>query len=343
MKFKKYNSIENSYREFYINKIHEYGLNSGDWVVSEKIHGANFSIWYDGINIKYAKRTSFIEEGEKFYNYKDVIKLCKLDKKIKEIWNLINQEWKNYNHDHEPNLLILYGELFGGSYSHPDVEKSQQSHIQKGVFYCPEQRFYCFDIKINGSYIPYNIMEKLCKKVDLFYAESLFIGSFDECLKYPNDNPTIIPSKLFLPKIDDNIMEGIVIKPVNPVFFPNGERVILKNKNEKFTEKQRKPRKKKKQNKKLSQEEQELLNNLLEYLNENRLRAVLSKIGMVTKKEFGKLQGMIAKDVIEDFIKDTSSFNTLENDSRKAITKAFNREVANFIRPNFLNIIDGIY
>lgn len=41
--FKKYNSIENSYRQKFLNYIVEQGKAAGEWTVSEKVHGANFS------------------------------------------------------------------------------------------------------------------------------------------------------------------------------------------------------------------------------------------------------------------------------------------------------------
>ena len=30
------------------------------WVVTEKIHGANFSVYYDGTTVQFAKRNSFV-------------------------------------------------------------------------------------------------------------------------------------------------------------------------------------------------------------------------------------------------------------------------------------------
>ena len=35
----------------------------------------------------------------------------------------------------------------------------------------------------------------------------------------------------------ENIMEGVVLRPKNPAFLSNGARVILKNKNNKWSEK----------------------------------------------------------------------------------------------------------
>lgn len=74
------------------------------WFATEKIHGANFSIYFVNSNIKYAKRNSFLEEEEWFYNYQIIQQ--KLEKNIR----LISKKLGNKN-------IIVYGELFSGYYS----------------------------------------------------------------------------------------------------------------------------------------------------------------------------------------------------------------------------------
>jgi hypothetical protein len=39
MEFKRYSSIENSYRTKYLQTLEEQGLTGGEWVVTEKVHG----------------------------------------------------------------------------------------------------------------------------------------------------------------------------------------------------------------------------------------------------------------------------------------------------------------
>ena len=41
--FKKFNSLENSYRDNFISKIREQGFESEEYIVTEKLHGANYS------------------------------------------------------------------------------------------------------------------------------------------------------------------------------------------------------------------------------------------------------------------------------------------------------------
>ena len=67
--FKKYNSIENSYRKEFLERLERNGLLDETYVVQEKVHGSNLSYFTtDGVNFRAAKRNGEIEKGEKFYN-----------------------------------------------------------------------------------------------------------------------------------------------------------------------------------------------------------------------------------------------------------------------------------
>ncbi len=58
------------------------------------------------------------------------------------------------------------------------------------------------------------------KESKLFYAEPVFIGSYDECINYPNKFQTSIPAKLGLPPLPaENFAEGVVIKPLKTLYI----------------------------------------------------------------------------------------------------------------------------
>jgi len=46
------------------------------------------------------------------------------------------------------------------------------------------------------------------------YGKTIFRGTFEECLKYSNSFPSQIFVWMGLSKLEDNIFEGVVIKPV---------------------------------------------------------------------------------------------------------------------------------
>lgn len=352
MDFKKYNSIENVHRTKTIQQIFEYGYDKVEWVVSEKCHGSNFAFYMNSEGVRAAKRTSFLGIGQRFFNWEYVMEMY--SQHLKLLYDMCDSLVRGTLEDANAGEVtgeievILYCELFGGVYNHPDVERDPTAQrVQREVHYAPWNDVYCFDLKVNGRYLHYDLFSELMEATGFHYAKSLYRGGLDECLKYPNDFQTKIPEMLNLPSIEDNIAEGVVIKPVDTLYFPNGERVILKNKNEKFKEKHDKQKNRKDKPKpdlSMNEAETELYEEGLRYINENRLRNVLSHIGPVNDKMFGKVMGLFHKDVLEDWRKDNEdTLNELDKKRVRVIEKRIQQEVAEMIREYFLNIIDGVF
>ena len=321
--FRKYNTIENTYRKEFLERIKNQGFGDEEYVVQEKVHGANLSfITRDGKNFYVAKRTGLIEDGEKFYNYEKVFEDVK--PQLEKLWKELKKDYP------EMQQLNVFGELFGGHYPHPEVPKDKNGlMIQKGIFYSPDNRFYAFDILINNEkFLDVDTASKYFDKAGLLHAKSLFRGSLDECLQYPNDFESTIPAELGLPEIESNIAEGTVIKPVKPLFFNNGVRVILKNKNEKWAEKIKR-KKINKEELKPSEKVLELQEAIKTYVTENRLNNVISKIGEVSQKDFGKLLGLYNKDIVEDFSKD---YADMLKDLDKKEIKLINKSIYDITR-----------
>jgi hypothetical protein len=85
------------------------------WVVTEKIHGANFCIVVHKDTIRCANRREFLSPGDPFYGYQRV--LARLRGQVLETATLATQ-------DRENSTASIYGELFGGSYPHPTLRPS---------------------------------------------------------------------------------------------------------------------------------------------------------------------------------------------------------------------------
>ena len=325
--FKKYSSIENSYRKEFLEKIKEQGYWNETYVVQEKVHGSNLSFWTsDGIDFISAKRTGILTSDEIFYNYKQVLEDIKPN--LQGIWKDLKADFPDLKE------MAIFGEVFGGNYPHPEVVKDKTAvKVQKGVFYSPKNMFYAYDIMINGEkYLDVDYINKLFKKHGLVYAKTLFSGSLEECLKYPNDFDSVIPGQLGLPEIKPNICEGVVIRPKKHLKLYNNTRVILKNKNEKWSE-TIKPKRKIKKPEKLPDNIVKLQEAILNYVTENRLNNVISKIGEVSIKDFGPVIAMFNKDIIEDFTKDYhSEMELLDKKEAKLVTKSFMRQAAELVR-----------
>ena len=59
--FYKYSSIENSYQSQYIDKIKEQGFGDISYCVTEKIHGSNTQVYFDGVSFLYGSRNHYLE------------------------------------------------------------------------------------------------------------------------------------------------------------------------------------------------------------------------------------------------------------------------------------------
>lgn len=342
LKFDKYTSIENTYQTPYMIKVQEVVPADMLWDVTEKVHGANCCMITDGVTVEFAKRSSIVGEGEKFFNHKLV--LAEYQEKILKAFKYVKENFETK--DKPIKLVQFYGELFGGAYPHDDVPKdSRYSAVHKGLYYAPYQSFYGFDIAVYHensidaneyrTWLNPDQEADVYKQNDIFYAKSLFRGTLEECLKFSNAFQTHIPEWLGLPPIKDNICEGVVIKPMVPQFFGNGERIILKNKNERFAEKKKEH---------VHKEKVELPENVLaaatkirEYITDARLCNVISHEGEFDMpKAFGKLIKLFTEDILNDFIKDNMvEWNSLEKATQKIITKIMTQEASKVIRTHY--------
>ena len=147
----------------------------------------------------------------------------------------------------------VYGELFGGEYPHCLVARCKERlPVREGVYYAPDYGFYAYDIGVEGRasgeghrscgqecedavalphFLSVAVCNRLFESLGIFHARTLFQGSFEECLHYPNAFPTRLPDWLDLPPLRNNWCEGTVIRPLAPLLTTAGERVLLKNVN----------------------------------------------------------------------------------------------------------------
>jgi len=326
LEFKKYSSIENSFsREFMEHVVAEMPQDL-EYVVQEKVHGANTSFLCDGETLRFAKRTSVLEEGEQFYDYPELLERYR--DRVLKLFGGIKAKYPEVTH------ISVFGEMFGGLYPHDGVKARQKvGLIQRGVCYTPDHEFYGFDIYLfteeGGRFLPVDEVNELFETYSFFYAKTLFRGTLTECLKQPNAFQSKIAEWLGLPAIEDNICEGIVIRPVTPMYLRNGSRVLIKSKNERFAE-----RKSAKRRTKLfvepvpySEELKALIVEGETYVTENRLANVVSHIGEVHfPKDFGKVMGLFSKDVLEDFLKEHGNlYAALEKSKQKLLNKELNK------------------
>ena len=324
--FTKFPSLENTYRQKEIDKIVMMEIKD-QWVVTEKVHGANFSFWVyknvetKEIDIKCAKRSGWIEEDEKFFNYKSV-----LEKYRPMLEKLRGDVLDNF---------VIYGELFGGN-------------IQSGMCYSLGQDFVAFDMRwINEDGSLGWALDKLTMltlKDDYNLPVTPLIGvydTFEEALAVEESFTSKLIRQDFDGKEEHKETEGIVIEPNNAVYEPNGSRVYLKKKTKRFLEKGGKANIKHKVPMLLQESVQLKLDEALLFLNNNRFDSVVSKIGEVSIKDIGKVMGLLTQDIVVDMEKDLEQSVDLwfeTKGEKQLFMKNLQKVVQDFVKPILLSM-----
>jgi Rnl2 family RNA ligase len=208
-------------------------------------------------------------------------------------------------------------------------------------------QFYAFDIRTDHGYVNYDKCIEIFQKLDLFHAKILTRGTLEDVIKFEVEGfQTTIPGLLGLPDIEDNIAEGVVIKPVNAHYI-SGDRVIIKKKTKAFSEvnvesimKLKKEQKKNVEIKKISDEVIELSNILVCYVTINRVKNLISKIGEVKVDEVNSLIGLLAKDAFTDFKIDYESrYEKLKEEEKKSLSKKLANASKDLISTNASKIV----
>lgn len=294
-KFVKYSSIENHYQEGFLDKCPEGQIY---WCVTEKIHGSNFQVYYDGENLLIGSRNRFLNATDKFNGLQDIIK--ELEPNIKACYDELVIK----------KPLTFYGEVYGDG-------------IQKGVKYCKEHKIKFFDIKYDGNYLPYSIALEALKYYKLPYVEPIqFVqATAKNVVNLVGTRFNSIEAEDEYANLETNICEGVVIKPFyEELQTRTGSRVIIKKKNEEFFENKKMPKGKPDRFIDYSKDNEAVA----PYINENRFDAVFSK-EPYKKENFGKFIKDYAEDVITDAAKDSVEVKNIKN-LNNIIAKTFKQE-----------------
>lgn len=336
MSFVKYSSLENHTNSKFLSKIFDLIMDKPnlEFVAREKIHGTNFSIIITKDEIQPAKRTGFIGELEKFFGYEDL--MIKYKNQFVQIQEQLKEQKDKYV------SIQIFGEYAGGN-------------IQKEVDY-GEKELYVFDIlttKQDGEpeYWPDASVELFCIKNKLKIAPLIKRGTLEELLKLPVEFESVVnefdalyeshPTQAMIttweqhePK--ENVSEGLVIKPNKPLFLNGGSRVAIKYKTDAFKEKGK--GKAPKIPVPLSENDKELLLKFSEYVTKPRIKNVVSHIGEITAKDFGKVLGLTMRDIFVEAEREGVVIDVAEAPSK---TKAeLQKMVSVEIREIWLDLIN---
>lgn len=311
MEFEKFTSLRNTSNKFLLAKLNLFNMTGQPYIVTEKLHGANLSIWVDASEdartISYARRESFLQDGEKFYNYRNVVAQLKA-----AVDRLIDGIVKDFG----KCKVKLICELYGGS-------------VVKGMAYGQHQKLAVFDVQVNGQ--PLNKLNAIarCAAAELPFVPVIGVFHTLDCALLVNPHAESLcndPDWKGHPANKER--EGVVIEPVNPIFFADGERVYLKLKTTRFQEKSHNS---------FSKRPPVLLPQLIQdaliaaqpFINEPRYASVCSKIGEVTIKDIAVVTKKLEADVLQDMLMDEDVVLP-ESEADMAL---FNKELRKYIMP----------
>lgn len=304
MKFVRYRSLENHYRGKTVQRVKSELDPAGTlrWIATEKIHGANFSFWYDGAEIQIASRSDFVDET--FYGAGEAISACY--PAVRELHAVLNRPF------------AVFGELCGPG-------------IQKGVHYGDEKQFIAFDIYYPGAhYENPERAEQMLTAAGFSTAPIVATGTLDALLELDIET---LPSRV-AGYDESNHAEGIVIKPEMDLYTSDGSRVVFKKKAAAFAERRRGPRKAKPVVE-LTDEENAVLADLQSYVNRNRVDSAISKLGEFHPSQIGRLIGMIVQDVLTDY---NADHDTDVKEMYKYHWKQIQRGVVDLVRAHLLEV-----
>lgn len=343
MSFVKYSSIENSYQQRFLDKC---AMHVGDaqMVAVEKIHGANFSWIADGKTVRVASRNDLIGELETFYGHTRFY--ARYEPVVKALYGLVKTEFPGMTQ------INLFGEIFGGVYNGSGAQSAKK--VQSGVNYHPDNEFMAFDLKVTfdtgvSRYVPFadlvdllfdaNFIARLSFEDRMRHAPIIKIGTLEELIKIDPLFYTHVPAAYKLEteyreKTPVDYAEGFVICGYEEDFYIGNERVILKQKNHLYGEKEKEVKIKVAVN--LTDDQQDLLDKVCSYLSVNRVNAVVSK-SVYDQKSFGRLQGDFTRDALEDFEKDMG-YKAQESEHWSVLAKRVGAHAAQVMKPVWLSL-----
>ena len=212
----------------------------GKWCVTEKVHGANFSMHVDRNGLlRCAKRTGFLAEHEDFFGSSSVV--SRLREQITELGVALLEEDPRYDN------VAFFGELCGGAYPHEAVDAEPRVQaVQQGIWYSPRVEFILFDIArlmdpcaghdtTDSHFLPFKRCVELAEEHQIPHVPLRVVGTRGECA---NSNPkfqTEVPELLGYPPIEKNLAEGFVAKPWD-TDTPMRDRPVFKIKIKEFSE-----------------------------------------------------------------------------------------------------------
>lgn len=237
-----YQKIDESFESLGLTPQAARELQSAEWIVTEKLHGANFCILCDGEHLECAKRKALISPEEHFFGYRAVV--APMRGEVLALWRALAAKIERLSR------VLIYGELVGGAYPHPDVAPVEDVEpVQTGVYYAPQILFVGFDIAVVSGderapiYLDFDLAREVAEEAGIRWSEPLARGTLGDALEFNLAFDSRLPARLGLPALKENQAEGVVVRPAREFLIETEQkgriRPLLKRKIATFAEDER--------------------------------------------------------------------------------------------------------
>ena len=171
-------------------------LKDAEWICTEKIDGTNIGVVWDGHKVSYIGRTERSDIPKKL--------IASLDAQFQgnEVETIFEQLFGE-------KQAILFGEGFGG-------------RIQKGSHYSEDEDFILFDVYFPESdvYAKREFVSGVAYALNIKIVPIVFRGGLMGAVNYVVQKP--------LSAFSNNVMEGVVARPLVELKDNQGKRIIVK-------------------------------------------------------------------------------------------------------------------
>jgi len=169
-------------------------LSQIDWEWTEKVDGTNIRVIWNGHNVSFAGRTDKAQIPDH------------LLEKLEELFGGTNKE-EIFEQNFGEKEVILFGEGYG--------EK-----IQKGGGLYGPVNFILFDVAVDGVWLDRSNARNVAWAFSIDFVPFIGIGSLEEAVEYIKDHPKSL--------LKDDVMEGVVGRPMCELQDKHGNRIIVK-------------------------------------------------------------------------------------------------------------------
>lgn len=183
------------------------------YVALEKIHGAQLVVGLGARgDVHVGKRKAWLRPDEPFFGWQA------LRAELHEAARVMRSAAVRRAFAHEDDDFVVFGELHGGRYPHPDVPPvAPFTAVQTGIWYAPDLRWSPFAALVarpfepDGTLLAFHELAELAELAAVRVPPVLARGARAVVTAAPERFPSRVAGTYGLPSLPGNVAEGFVV------------------------------------------------------------------------------------------------------------------------------------